>query len=394
VIAVAFMPIFALEDQEGRLFKPLAYTKNLTMAIAAILAVTLDPAVRMLFARVDFFSFRPRIVSWLAKRVLVGTYYPEEQHPISRALFWVYERPCRFVIRYRKCTIAAALLVMLSAVPVYQRLGTEFMPPLWEGDLLYMPTTLPGISVTEAQKLMQSMDQVLRGVPEVERVFGKSGRAESSTDPAPFSMMETTIMLKPRAEWRTKARFYSEWPEIVQKPLRWALPDRLSKEELVEDLNRRMQFPGVTNAWTMPIKARIDMLSTGVRTPIGIKVFGADVRKIEEIGAAIERILKDLPGTRSVYAERTAGGYFLDFELKRENLARYGISIEEAQMVIMSAVGGENVTTTIEGRERYPVNVRYARELRDDLSELGRVLVPAMSGAQVPLAEIAELRIV
>ncbi len=394
VIAVAFMPIFALEDQEGRLFKPLAYTKNLTMAIAAILAVTLDPAVRMLFARVDFFSFRPRIVSWLANRVLVGTYYPEEQHPISRALFWVYERPCRFVIRYRKCTIAAALLVMLSAVPVYQRLGTEFMPPLWEGDLLYMPTTLPGISVTEAQKLMQSMDQVLRGVPEVERVFGKSGRAESSTDPAPFSMMETTIMLKPRAEWRTKARFYSEWPEIVQKPLRWALPDRLSKEELVEDLNRRMQFPGVTNAWTMPIKARIDMLSTGVRTPIGIKVFGADVRKIEEIGAAIERILKDLPGTRSVYAERTAGGYFLDFELKRENLARYGISIEEAQMVIMSAVGGENVTTTIEGRERYPVNVRYARELRDDLSELGRVLVPAMSGAQVPLAEIAELRIV
>ena len=397
VIAVAFLPIFALEEQEGRLFKPLAYTKNLVMAIAAILAITLDPAVRMLFARMDWKHFRPRPISWLWNQISVGKYYPEEKHPISRILFWLYERPCRFVIRHRLLTIVVALLLVLTTIPVYLKLGSEFMPPLWEGDLLYMPTTLPGISVTEAQKLMQTMDQILMTVPEVERVWGKAGRIESSTDPAPFSMMETTILLKAPAEWRHKERFYSSWPgwlHWLRAPFRTIWPDHISKEELIADLDKRMQFPGVANAWTMPIKARIDMLTTGVRTPIGIKIYGADLKKIEEVGGNLEMILKDIPGTRSVFAERTTGGYFLDFDLKRDQLARYGISVKEAEMVIMSAIGGEPVTTTIEGRARYTVSVRYARELRDNLPELRRVLVPTMGGAHIPLEELADIRMV
>jgi Cu(I)/Ag(I) efflux system membrane protein CusA/SilA len=394
VIAIAFLPIFALEEQEGRLFKPLAYMKNLTMFIAAILAVTLDPAVRMLFARIDYVHFRPRLISWLVNTVTVGKYYPEEKHPVSRVLFWLYERPCRFVVRHRKKTILLALALVASTIPVYFKLGSEFRPDLWEGDLLYMPTTLPGISVTEAGKLMQTMDQILASVPEVASVFGKAGRAETSTDPAPFSMLETTIRLKPPSQWRRKERWYSSWPGWLQAPLRHIWPDRISKDELIDELDEKMSFPGVTNAWTMPVKARIDMLTTGVRTPIGIKIYGPDLRKIEEIGTHVEMILKDLPGTRSVYAERTAGGYFLDFNLKRDKLARYGLTIQEAEMVIMSAIGGEPVTTTVEGRERYTVNVRYARELRDDLPELKRVLVPTMSGAQIPLEELAEIELV
>ena len=249
--------------------------------------------------------------------------------------------------------IVAALLVLLT-IPVYLSLGSEFMPPLWEGDLLYMPTTLPGLSVTEAQRLMQRMDEVLKTVPEVDRVFGKAGRAETSTDPAPFSMMETTILLKPPAQWRHKERWYSNWPRWMQALFRPIWPDRISKDELIAEMDAKMQFPGVANAWTMPIKTRIDMLTTGIRTPIGIKIFGGDLKQIEEIGTQIETILKDQPGTRSVYAERAAGGYFLDFELKRDQLARYGLTVDDAEMVIMSAIGGETVTTTIEGRERYP----------------------------------------
>ena len=393
VIAVGFLPVFALEDQEGRLFKPLAYTKNLTMLVAAFLAVTLDPAVRMLFARIDPYTFRPRFFSWLASHAVVGNYYPEERHPVSRLLFRLYERPCRLAIKYRKTTVIAALALVLTTIPAYRKLGSEFMPPLWEGDLLYMPTTLPGLSVTEAQKLMQRMDQVLKTVPEVKTVFGKAGRAETSTDPAPFSMMETTIQLKPESEWRRKARWYSDLPRWTQVPLRAVWPDHISKEELLADIDRRMQFPGATNAWTMPVKARIDMLSTGIRTPVGIKIFGADLKVIQETGMKVESVLQGIPGTRSTYAERTAGGYFIDFDLKRENLARYGISIQEAQSVMMSAIGGEPITTTIEGRERYSINARYGRELRQGVDDLKRVLVPTMSGAQVPLGELADLRI-
>jgi Cu(I)/Ag(I) efflux system membrane protein CusA/SilA len=394
VIAVAFMPVFTLVDQEGRLFKPLAYTKNLAMAIAAVLAITLDPAMRMLFTRMDYTTFRPRWLAALFNRVAVGRYYPEEQHPISKRLFRVYEPACRFVLRHKALTIVAALVLMVATVPVYFQLGSEFMPPLDEGTLLYMPTTLPGISVTEAQKLLQTMDQQLKKFPEVERVFGKAGRAETSTDPAPFSMVETTIVLKPHSSWRKRERWHSGLPGFLSQPLAHLWPDRISTEELVADMDRAMQFPGVVNAWTMPIKGRIDMLSTGVRTPVGIKILGADLNEIERLGTHLEMILRDVPGTRSVFAERTGGGYFLDFVLKRENLARYGLTVKDAEMVLMSAVGGEAITTTVEGRERYTVNVRYARELRDDLTKLRRVLVPTMAGAHVPLAELADIQLV
>jgi copper/silver efflux system protein len=396
VVAVAFLPIFTLVDQEGRLFTPLAWTKNLTMAIAAVLALTLDPALRMLFTRVDPFSFRPRALAWLATRIAVGRYVPEERHPISRALFKVYEPACRLVLRFPRTTIVAALALVASSVPAYLRLGHEFMPALNEGTILYMPTTLPGISVGEATRLLQIQDRILRSFPEVELVFGKAGRAETSTDPAPFSMMETTVVLRPEGRWRPKQRFYSSWaPEWVKAAFfRRVWPDRISHRELVAEMDRALQIPGTTNAWTMPIKARIDMLSTGVRTPIGLKVYGDDLSRIETIAAQAEKVLKGVAGTRSVFAERAAGGFFVDFELRRGELARYGLSVAAAQDVVMSAVGGENVTTTVEGRARFPVNVRYPRELRDSIEALGRVLVMTPSGAQVPLSQIAEVETV
>jgi copper/silver efflux system protein len=391
VIAVAFLPIFALEEQAGRLFKPLAYTKTLTMGIAAILAVTLDPAVRMMFARMNWRRFRPRPLAWLYNQVTVGRYYPEEKHPISRLLFALYDGPCRLVIKWPLMTVAIALILVGLSVPAFFKLGSEFMPPLWEGDILYMPTTMPGISVTEAARLMQQMDLQLKAVPEVVRVFGKAGRVESSTDPAPFSMMETTILLKPPSEWRPKEMFYSKWPEWMRGLLRHIWPDHISKDELIADLDARMKFPGAVNAWTMPIKTRIDMLSTGIRTPIGIKVGGADLKVIQDLGVKIEGIMRSVPGTRSVLAERTSQGYFLDFTIRRDQLARYGLAVDEANEIIMSAIGGQPVTTTVEGRERYTVSVRYARELRSDLAELRRVLVCTSSGMHIPLEELADI---
>jgi len=394
VIAVAFLPVFTLVDQEGRLFRPLAFTKNFVMAIAAILAVTLDPAMRMVFARMDFFKFRPRFLAWTVSQVVVGKYYKEERHPISRILFRIYEPPARLVLQHPKTTIAIALLLVATTVPVYLRLGSEFMPPLNEGTILYMPTTLPGISVSEAQAILQHQDQMIRAFPEVERVFGKAGRAETSTDPAPFSMMETTIMLKPPSEWRFKRQWYSGWaPDWLKKNvLSRVAPEHISWDELIAELDQNVRIPGVTNAWTMPIKARIDMLSTGVRTPIGIKVLGPDLGEIEKIGARLETLLRNVPGTRSVFAERVAGGYFLDFDLRRDQLARYGLTIADAQNIVMSAIGGENITTTVEGRARYPVNIRYPRELRDNVDRLREVLVPTPSGAQIPIAQIADIR--
>jgi Cu(I)/Ag(I) efflux system membrane protein CusA/SilA len=272
------------------------------------------------------------------------------------------------------------------------------MPPLDEGVLLYMPSTLPGISVTEAQRLLQVEDKILRSFPEVSSVFGKAGRADTATDPAPFSMVETVVALKPPAEWPRIPRWYSSWaPERLQGILRRAWPDHQSTQDLIYGaggMNEALQIPGVVNAWTMPIKARIDMLTTGVRTPVGIKILGPDLTKIQEMGRQVEMVLKDVPGTASVFAERTAGGYFLDFSLKREELARYGLTIGEAEQVIMSAVGGENVTTTVEGRERYPVNVRYSRDYRSDVDQLRRVLIPTMSGAQIPMAQVADIKMV
>jgi len=392
VIGVAFLPIFALVEQEGRLFKPLAWSKNLAMLIAALLAVTLDPAMRMLFTRVDGFDFKPRWLSRLASGALVGTYHAEERHPISRAIHRVYEPACRWVLRHPRFTIGAALTIVALSLPAYFRLGQEFMPPLNEGSILYMPTTLPGISVGEAARLLETQDRVLKSFPEVESVHGKAGRAATSTDPAPLSMMETTVMLKPPSEWRAHARWYSRWlPEVMKPLVRPFWPDRITWDELVTEMDAKLRIPGATNAWTMPIKARIDMLSTGVRTPVGVKVLGHDLEQIEQVATSIEATLKSVPGTRSAFAERVAGGYFLDIEPRRGALARYGLSMDDVHRVIQSAVGGENLTTVIDGRARYPVNVRYPRELRDDPDQLARVLVDTPTGAQIPLAQLADI---
>ena len=397
VIAVAFMPVFTLVDQEGRLFRPLAYSKNLAMAIAAFLAVTLDPAMRMMFARIDPFMFRPRWLAWMANQVFVGKYYSEEKHPISSFLHRIYEPPCRFVLRHPRATIAAALLLVATTIPVYVKLGAEFMPPLREGTILYMPSAVqPGMSVAEAQKALQVQDKILMTFPEVERVFGKAGRAATSTDPAPFTMMETTIILKPELQWREKERWYSSWaPRWVKAGLRPFWRDRITEDDLKNEMDAALQLPGISNAWTMPIRGRLDMLSTGIRTPVGIKVSGADLKTIEQTAKEIEAVVQKVPGTRSVYAERVAGGYFLDFVLKREQLARYGLSVDDANMMVMTAVGGDNQTTTVMGRERYGVSVRYARDYREDLSALRRVLLPLPGGqGQIPMEEIATVELV
>jgi Cu(I)/Ag(I) efflux system membrane protein CusA/SilA len=362
----------------------LAFTKNFSMAIAALLAITLDPAIRLLFTHMDYYKFRPKFLSRVVNVLLVGKIHSEEKHPISRPLMKIYHPVCEFVLKHKWATVAGALLMVMVTIPVFEKLGSEFMPPLYEGSLLYMPTTLPGISAAEAQKLLQVQDKVLKSFPEVDLVFGKAGRAETATDPAPFSMMETVINLKPESEWTKAPRWYSSWaPNWLRKILRRVWPDHKSPDELIYGpggLNDTMQFPGVKNFWTMPIKGRVEMLSTGVSTAIGIKIMGADLQKIQEIGEHMEMLLKDVPGTKSVSAERTAGGYFLDFTLKRSELARYGLTIDQANNIVMSAVGGENITTTIEGRERYPVNVRYFREFRDDVEKLKRVLVPIQQG--------------
>ncbi len=396
VIAVSFLPVLALEAQEGRLFSPLAYTKNLTMVVAAVLAITLDPAMRLLFTRTAPLSFRPAWLSRLASAVLVGTIHSETRHPISRILIRLYEPVCAWALRWRWVVIGGALATVVATVPVYQKLGSEFMPPLDEGTLLYMPTTMPGLSVTEAQHLLQVQGRLIRQFPEVARVFGKAGRADTSTDPAPLSMMETVIVLEPVDQWRRVPTWYTDWaPSWVVPVLRRVTSDRISSEQLVAELDEAVRVPGVTNAWTMPIKGRIDMLTTGVRTPVGIKIAGADIATIERIGTRIETVLAGVPGTRSVFAERASGGYFVDLVWKRDQLARYGLSIDGAQMVVMSGIGGDTVTTTIEGRERYPVNVRYMRDDRSDLGRLRQVPVPVMGGrAQVPLAQLADVRVV
>jgi Cu(I)/Ag(I) efflux system membrane protein CusA/SilA len=395
VIAVSFLPVLTLEAQEGRLFKPLAYTKTFAMIVAAVLALTLDPAMRLLFFRKENFRVRPRWLAGLVNGVLVGTIHSEDKHPISRVLMRVYEPVVRAALRWKWLIIAGALALVAVTVPVYLKLGSEFMPPLDEGSLLFMPTTLPGISVAEAQRLMQAQDRILMRFPEVERVLGKAGRAETSTDPAPFSMMETVISLKPKSQWRKVATWYDNWPQWTKALCAHITPDHISTDQLVTEMNDALRIPGVSNAWTMPIKNRIDMLTTGIRTPVGIKIYGADLTQIERVGKEIERVLPQVAGTRSVFAERVGGGYFLDFDLKRDQLARYGLSVDDAEMVVTNAIGGENVSTTVEGRERYPINVRYYRDSRSSIESLGRALVPALDGKmQIPLAQIATLKLV
>jgi Cu(I)/Ag(I) efflux system membrane protein CusA/SilA len=398
VIAVSFMPIFALQYQEGRLFKPLAFTKNFSMAIAAVLAITLDPALRLLFMRTDEFRFRPRWLARIVNAIAVGKIHSEEKHPISRPLMRLYHPAVRFVLNHKWMVIMLAVLMVALTIPVFEKLGSEFMPPLNEGSILYMPITLPGISVTEATKYLQIQDKLLRQFPEVQSVFGKVGKAETSTDPAPFSMVETTVVLKPEKEWRITHhdRWYSKWmPEFVKQPLRSVWPEQgpMRWEDLIDEMDRTVQIPSYANAWLFPIRTRIDMITTGIRTPVGIKVLGTDLNTIEKIGLQLERVLQDVPGTRSAFFERVTGGYYLDFEVNREEAARYELSVNEVNDLIEAAIGGMSIATTIEGRERYPINVRYARDLRDNLSSLKRVLVPTASGAQVPISQLASIRL-
>lgn len=351
IITVSFLPIFTLEAQEGRLFKPLAYTKTFAMASAALLSVTLVPVLMGFFLR--------------------GRIPKEEKNPITRGLIRVYRPAIHAVLKYKKTTLIIAAAALITTIYPFSKLGSEFMPPLDEGTLMFMPVTLPGVSVTKAAEMLQTQDRIIKGFPEVESVFGKAGRALTATDPAPFEMFETIINLKHRDEWRPG----------------------MTEEKLVAEMDEALKMPGVTNAWTMPIKARIDMLSTGIRTPVGIKVFGKDLETLEKTALNVEAAVKKVPGAASAYAERIVGGYYLDIKIKRNDAARYGLKIEDIQQVIMTAIGGENVTTTVEGLERYPVNVRYMRELRDDVNKIGRVLVPTMSGANVALSQVADIEI-
>ncbi len=351
IITVSFMPIFTLEAQEGRLFKPLAFTKTFAMGAAAFLSVTLVPVLMGYFIR--------------------GRIMPEHKNPITRFSIWVYRPVINTVLKFKKTTVLLAVAALVLTLFPLSRLGSEFMPPLDEGTLLFMPVMLPGVSVTKAAEILQTQDRIIKSFPEVESVFGKAGRALTATDPAPLEMFETVINLKPKDKW----------------------PPGMTEDKLVQEMDSALKMPGVTNAWTMPIKDRIDMLSTGIRTPVGIKVFGKDLAELEKVALDVEAVVKKVPGTASAYAERTEGGYYLDIRIKRDEAARYGLRIDDIQQVITSAIGGENVTTTVEGLERYPVNVRYKRELRDDVTKLGRVLVPTMTGQHIPLEQVADIQI-
>jgi Cu(I)/Ag(I) efflux system membrane protein CusA/SilA len=353
VITVSFLPVFALQDQEGRLFKPLAYTKTFSMFFAALLSVTVAPFLMTVLIR--------------------GRIPAEERNPINRFLIWVYHPFARVALRLRYLMVLLAALAIAAIVPIYYRLGSEFMPPLWEGTILYMPVTLPGAAIDTMRQAIQEQDRILMTFPEVASVFAKAGRAETATDPSPLEMVETVIQLKPLEQWRPG----------------------LTPDQLIAEMDRALkrQQIGFSNSWTMPIKGRIDMLSTGIRTPLGIKVFGPDLNEISRLGQQIEEAVRAVPGTRSAFAERVAEGYYLDVDIHRDAIARYGLSVADVHEVIQSAVGGADITTTIEGRERFPVNVRYARSYRSDLWRLRRVLVETPQGAQVPLEQLADLRL-
>jgi Cu(I)/Ag(I) efflux system membrane protein CusA/SilA len=394
VIAASVLPVFALQGQEGRMFKPLAYSKSIAMIVAATLVITLDPALRMLLATVDRFHFRPTWLSRLIDTLVVGRIQAEEKHPISGFLIRVYEPIVAWTLRRKWFVFGAAAMLIVATIPAFLALGSEYMPTMDEGALLYMPTTLPGISVTEAQYVMQSTDSILKQFPEVDHVLGKAGRAESATDPAPLSMLETLVTLRPRSQWRHINTWYSSWaPDWTKGVLRKVWPDTITSEELGNEMDMALRVPGVTNAWTMPIKGRIDMLTSGIRTPVGLKISGIDLKTIEEIGQQVQSILPKVRGTRGVFAERTNTGNFIDINWRREQLARYGISIEQAQQVVNSALGGDNVTTFVSGAERYPVNVRYMRDFRSNLDALGRVMVPTDGQRQTPVSELATLEI-
>ena len=393
VIAVAFLPVLALEGQEGKLFRPLAYTKNFAMLVAAGLAVTLTPALRLLLVRNrPILSNAGTRLQRLLDSLLGGKIRSQEDHPITGPLMRIYAPVVRWTLRRKTQVIAAAIALVLLAIPMYWTRGSEFMPQVDEGSLLYMPTTMPGISIAESQKLLQLTDQILMNFPEVDHVLGKAGRADTPTDPAPLSMLETVIVLKPQSEWSDAHTWYSSWaPRWLLPVLRHITPDHISQQQLVAEMNQALKIPGLSNSWTMPIRGRIDMLNSGIRTPVGLKIQGADLNKMQEIGRQAEKLLSVVPGTRNVFAERIGDGYFLDVNWDRQALARYGLSIEDAQNALSTAVGGENVSTVIKARERYPVNVRYLRDFRSDLESLGRVLVSVSGDKQIPLSELATL---
>ena len=352
VITVSFAPIFALEAQEGRLFRPLAFTKTYSMAAAALLSITLVPVLAGYWIR--------------------GRVRPERANPLTRALLAIYQPLLRRLLAWRWLVVAGTVAALAATAVPAARLGSEFMPPLWEGDLLYMPTTLPGVSIAKAREILQQTDRILRAFPEVDQVFGKVGRADTATDPAPLSMIETTISLKPEHTWRPG----------------------MTPERLTDEMNRAIRFPGLTNAWTMPIKTRIDMLSTGIKTPVGVKLSGPDLWVLERLGQEVEAVLREVPGTRSAYAERTMGGNYLNFAIRRDEIARYGLTVGDVQDVIQSAIGGMNITTTVEGLERYPVNLRYSRDLRDNPAALRDILVQTPTRQQIPLGHLTDMSFV
>jgi copper/silver efflux system protein len=472
IITISFLPVFSLGEQSGRMFRPLAYTKTTAMAASSLLAITIIPVLMTFFVKENpidpTLSKKKKLKLWIAAIAgppsavvfagLAGLTLPdlslvvafgvsiflyfclcsqkiisEKRNPVARFLIKLYLPIIKVVLKWKKLTVLAALIAIgITWYPI-THVGSEFMPPLNEGDLLYMPTTLPGISITKAKELLQQTDKIIMRFPEVKTTFGKIGRAETSTDPAPLSMIETVITLKPEVEyemfekkrffsswpgwlkkpltwilpehvkgdilheWRKKKidRFFSNWPDILKRPLKWLLPEEryITINELADDLDKAVRFPGLTNAWTLPIKTRIDMLSTGIKTPVGIKIMGPDLAILAEIGEKLEANLKNLPGTLSVFAERVTGGNYLDFTINRDNIARYGLLVQDIQDIIKTAIGGMNVTYTVEGLERYPVNLRYNRELRDNIDMIKRVMVPTPSGTQVPLTQLAAISI-
>ena len=394
VIAVSFLPVLMLEADEGRMFKPLAYAKTMAMISAALLAVTLDPALRLLFTNI---KPRRRGPSWLrsiTNSLLIGRIWPEDRHPISVLLIRIYDPVVRFALRRKWVVFGSAFLLILATIPAYFSLGSEFIPPMTEGNILYMPTSAPGISITEAQRVLQASDNLLASFPEVDKVLGKAGRADTSTDPAPLSMLETLIILKPRNQWPRVETWYSSWsPEWTRTFFRHLTADTISQEELLRQMDAALKVPGMSNAWTMPIRGRMDMLTSGIRTPVGLKISGGDFAVIDLIGSQAESILHSVPGTRAVFAERPDQGHFVDVEWKRDELARYGISVEQAQQVITNAVGGDRVSTVINGPERYPVSVRYMRDYRDTLAAIGKILVSGDNKHSVPVDQLATVRV-
>jgi copper/silver efflux system protein len=374
VLTVSFLPIFALGGESGRLFRPLAFTKTFAMGGAALLAITLIPILMVYFIR--------------------GKIIPDMENPVARATMVVYKPVVRGIMRFPKLAIILAFIAMAVTLYPLSKLGSEFMPQLDEGDLLYMPTTMPGLSISAAKTVLQQTDRIIRTFPEVEYVFGKAGRAETATDPAPLSMIETTIRLKDREHWRSVDTWYSSWaPEWLKGILRHFTSDRMSTEDLKRELNAAVKFPGLANSWGGPIKIRIDMLSTGIKTPVGLKFLGPDLEVLDRLAATAEGILKELPGTASAFAERVTGGYYLDFDIKRREAARYGLTVGDVQEVIASAVGGENITQTVEGLERYPVNLRYFQDYRQNLPALRRLLIPTPDGSQVPIEQVADIKV-